>query len=165
LSPPGGVVTDEAFLLALSREMGKELPPGGVVRETSRQGSCEWLGDEWAHYEAMMKDLDSAEIVLIPWSDPVHAADGSLSRNFNWSQVTCPEPVLMVSEELARGMKLNNGDILPVKKTKKLAGKVVGATIHFPSVRKLFPWKLDQKNGEIELSPIPVRLSSQSDVS
>lgn len=176
LSPPGGVVTDEEFLLALSREMGKELPSGGVVRETSRQGSCEWLGEEWSRYETMMKDLDSAEIVLIPWSDPVHAADGSLSRNFNWSHVTCPEPVLMVSEELASGMNLNNGDrvsvsaeggevILPVKKTKKLAGKVVGATIHFPSVRKLFPWKLDEKNGEIELSPIPVRLSSQSDVS
>jgi len=39
---------------------------------------------------------------------------------------------------------------------------VAAATIHFPAVRKLFPWKLNERTGEIMLGPVPVRLGRQS---
>jgi predicted molibdopterin-dependent oxidoreductase YjgC len=97
-------------------------------------------------------------------------ADGAASRYFHWSQMTAPEPELRISRELARELKLDDGDIvtvtsdggeaaLKVKTTKRLKGKVVAATIHFPSVRRLFPWKLDDRYGEISLAPIPVTIS------
>ena len=107
-------------------------------------------------------------------AEPVHAADGSLSRNFHWSDVTCPEPALMVSRELAEKRKLGDGDsvtvsseggeeTLKIKVTGKLTGNVVGATIHFPAVRRLFPWKLDPERGEIVLGPVPVTVGGRSE--
>ncbi|MCK4237269.1 MAG: hypothetical protein KAX38_09130, partial [Candidatus Krumholzibacteria bacterium] len=73
---------------------------------------------------------------------------------------------------LADEMKFKAGDrvtvkteggevVLPMERTGKLDGKVVGATIHFPSVRRLFPWKLDKRHDEIILAPVPVQLSRQ----
>jgi predicted molibdopterin-dependent oxidoreductase YjgC len=110
--------------------------------------------------------------VLVPWSDPVHVGDGSLSRKFHWSEVTSPGPMLMVSKDLADDMGLRDGDTvtiasaagetpLTVKRTDKLSGKTLGASIHFPTVRKLFPWKLDERTGEICLAPIAVRLGRE----
>jgi hypothetical protein len=55
--------------------------------------------------------------------------------------------------------------VLPVEATEKLQGGTVAATIHFPSVRKLFPWKLDERRGEVLLAPVPVNLDSQSEKS
>ena len=83
--------------------------------------------------------------------------------------MTSHEPVLMIGEELAAEMGVGDGETvtvvsdsgqaaLQVQKTNKLEGKTVAATIHFPAVRKLFPWKLDENSGEIYLAPISVRL-------
>ena len=174
LTPLAGAVTAESFLRMLAKEMGAELgaatkPP----RRTERRDSSDGMAEEWEEYAGSMKVLDSAEAVLIPWSEAVHVADGSLSRNFYWSQITCPEAKLMVSEDLARRLRLASGDhadvstagaeiVLPVEITKRLSGKVAAATIHFPAVRKLFPWKLDGRSGEVVVGPVPVRLSRQS---
>jgi predicted molibdopterin-dependent oxidoreductase YjgC len=76
----------------------------------------------------------------------------------------------MISESLAGSLGLDDGDTatvtssageaaLQIQKTDKLSARVVGATIHFPAVRKLFPWKLDEKTGEICLSPIQVKVT------
>lgn len=174
VSPIGGTCTDAEFLTALAKEMGTELEPaGGLTRRTER-GGCDTLGADWEAYKKQASELDSAETVLIPWSEAVHVADGSLSRNFHWSAISCPEPKLMVSKELADEMKLANGSrvtvstdggetILQIERTGKLAGKVVGATIHFPSVRKLFPWKIDSRYGEMSLGPVPVRIGRQQE--
>jgi anaerobic selenocysteine-containing dehydrogenase len=169
LGSPGGTISDTDFLKALAKEMGKELADPSTVAEPTRSSSCDWLTVEWSEYTGSLKELNLAETVLIPWSDPVHVGDGSSSRKLYWSHLTSPEPVLMISEELAGSMGLGDGDeatvtssageaTMPVRKTDKLSGKVVGATIHFPSVRKLFPWKLDEKTGEICLAPISVKI-------
>jgi predicted molibdopterin-dependent oxidoreductase YjgC len=103
-------------------------------------------------------------------------ADGSISRNLHWSAVTCPRPELFLSPGLAGEMNLTNGEsititvdgseiTLPARCSERLEGTVVAATIHFPEVRKLFPWKLGERTGEIELAPIPVTLSRQSEKS
>jgi anaerobic selenocysteine-containing dehydrogenase len=177
ISPPGGTYTDGEFILALAREMGTELPADvSVERKTSRSGTGGWIGEDWAVYAASMKELEAAESILIPWSEPVHMADGALSRYFHWSQMTCAEPRLMLSNELAEEMKLRDGDcatvtteggeaVLAVARTGKLKGNVVGATVHFPAVRKLFPWKLNERYGEISLAPVPAHLSRQSEKS
>ena len=174
MPPIAGAVTAEKFLSMLAREMGSELGSAAKpARRTERSGEAGGMAGEWSAYAASMKELESAEAVLIPWSEAVHVADGSLSRNFYWSQITCPDALLMVSEELAAKLKLKRGNrvdvstaggeiVLPVEVTKKLAGKVAAATIHFPAVRKLFPMKLDA-NGEIVLGPVPVRLNRQSE--
>jgi anaerobic selenocysteine-containing dehydrogenase len=166
-------VTAEKFLSMLAKEMGAELKaPAKPARRTDRSTAADGMAQEWAAYAAAMKELGAAETVLIPWSEAVHAADGSLSRNFHWSQITCPDAKLFVSEETAGKLKLKRGDhvevstagseiVLPVEITKKLPAKAAGATIHFPAVRKLFPWKLD-RDGEIALGPVPARLSRQS---
>ncbi len=171
--PLGGTLSDGEFIVRLAGEMGSELPGDvPVERKTKRSGSCGWLGADWSGYTGAMRELDSAEAVLIPWSEPVHAADGSISRNFKWSDMNCSRPELMVSPEFAVEVKLGEGDIatvksdggeaaLAVKLTRKLKGNVVGATIHFPSVRKLFPWKLDKRHGEISVAPIPVHIGRQ----
>ena len=141
-----------------------------------RRASFAALVGEWSGYADAMREIDTADTVLIPWSEPAHAADGSLSRNFNWSSITCPEPVLMISKEYAGDLKLAPGDVvevsseggdatLPFEITDKLAGKVVGATIHFPEVRRLFPWKLDGEGGEIRLAPVPVTVKRQGEKS
>lgn len=172
--PIAGCVTDAQFLTMLAKEMGHELAP--VVapkRRTERGSSFEGMAVEWSEYASFVKELDGAAAVLIPWSEAVHAADGSASRNFHWSSVTCPDAVLMISEELASSHKLGSGDrvdvstaggeiVLPVEITKRLSGKVAAATIHFPAVRKLFPWRL-AASGEVVLGPTAVRLSRQSE--
>jgi anaerobic selenocysteine-containing dehydrogenase len=175
--PPGGAVTDADFLVAVAKEMGAELETGGTPdRKTARSSSCEWLSASWASYATEMGVIDAAETVLIPWSEPVHVGDGSLSRNFLWSEQTCPEPVLHISIGQAAAMKLKNGDTvtvtsegsevsLPVKITGRLMDGVVGATVHFPAVRKLFPWKLDEPSGEIRLAPLQVSMSRTNEKS
>ena len=174
MPPLAGAVTAERFLSMLAREMGAELESAAKpARRTERSGDAGGMAGEWSQYAASMKELESAEAVLIPWSEAVHVADGSLSRNFYWSNITCPDATLMISEELAAKRRLKRGDrvdvstaggeiVLPVEVTKKLAGPVAAATIHFPAVRKLFPLKLDA-GGEIVLGPVPVRLSRQSE--
>ncbi len=177
IDPPGGVFTDEEFLLALAAEMGADLKGGGKVeRKTARNGTGEGLAAEWTSYSNAMRELDSAETILIPWSEAVHAADGSITRNFHWSSATCPKPVLMISNSLAEELNIEDGGsvkvasdggetVLTARKTGKLEGNIVGATIHFPEVRKLFPWKLDERNGEVVLGPVPVTIGAHSEKS
>jgi anaerobic selenocysteine-containing dehydrogenase len=174
--PIAGAVSDGRFLTDLAKEMGARLEAGSVERNTRRTGAGESLVADWAGYESEMKNLDNADTVLIPWSEAVHAADGSISRHLFWSKVTCPEPELMVSMQIAEEMGLRDGDLMKVvseggeavlaaRPTGKLSGKTVAATIHFPSVRKLFPWKLDERHGEISLAPVAVTLGRQSEKS
>jgi anaerobic selenocysteine-containing dehydrogenase len=176
LDPPGGAVSDAEFLTALAREMGSDLSASAADRVTARSGSGEWLGESWNLYASEMGALDTAETVMIPWSEAVHAADGSVSRNLHWSDVTSPEPLLYLSKDFAGELGLSDGDtvsvtseggeaVLAVKSTSRLEDKMVGATIHFPAVRKLFPWKLDERSGEIRLAPVGVRLGRQSEKS
>jgi anaerobic selenocysteine-containing dehydrogenase len=173
MPPPAGTVTAANFLAMLAKEMGAELDSAAKpVRRTERTVGTEGVAAEWADYAASQKELEKAPAVLIPWSEAVHVGDGSLSRNFYWSDITCPAASLMVSEELASRLRLKRGDrvdvstagaeiVLPAEITKKLSGPVAAATIHFPAVRKLFPLKLDAA-GEIVLGPVPVRLNRQS---
>ena len=176
ITPIAGTVSDGRFLADLAKEMGTGIADAAVERKTARSGAGESLVADWAGYAAEMKNLENADTVLIPWSEAVHAADGSISRNLFWSQVTCPEPELMVSMQLAEEMNLHDGDLLRVvseggeavlaaRPTGKLEGKTVAGTIHFPSVRKLFPWKLDERHGEISLAPVAVTLGRQSEKS
>jgi anaerobic selenocysteine-containing dehydrogenase len=176
IDPIAGTVTDAQFLTDLANEMGTKLTAAPVERKTGRAGTGESLSGDWAGYAAAMKELENADVVLIPWSEAVHAADGSISRNLFWSKVTCPEPELMVSLKIAEELSLRDGDrlkvsseggeaVLTARTTGKLEGKTVAATIHFPSVRKLFPWKLDERHGEISLAPVAVTLGRQSEKS
>ena len=171
-----GTVTDARFLTDLAAEMGARLDAAPVERKTARAGSGESLAADWAGYEAVMKGLGNADAVLIPQSEAVHAADGSISRNLFWSQVTCPEPEVMISKEFAEELGVLDGDTVKVaseggeaaltaRPTGKLEGKTVAATIHFPSVRKLFPWKIDERHGEISLAPVAVTVERQSEKS
>jgi len=172
MKPVAGCVSDGDFLAMLAREMGSELAPAGAPKRlANRSASTDGLSVEWSEYVSAQKEIAGAEIALIPWSEAVHAADGSASRNFHWSEITCPDAVLMVSEEIAAGLRLSKGDrvdvstaggeiVLPVEITKRLAGKIVAATIHFPAVRKLFPWRLSAA-GEIVLGPVAAKLSRQ----
>jgi len=170
ISPPGGAITDAEFIERLSKELGKELKveTGGKV-DVSRSGGCAGIDREWAVYVETVEPLSTADSVLIPWSETVHVGDGSLSRHFNWSSITCPEPELMVSNELADSLKIKDGEFVSVttsvdevelkaKVTGKLKGKVAAATIHFPSVRRLFPWNFDSSAKEVVLAPVPVKL-------
>ena len=172
LGGPGGTVSDGEFLTALAKEMGKELGVAQASAPPARSASCGWIVGEWSGYVGFLKELNLADTTLLPLSNPVHVGDGSLSRNFLWSGVTSPEPVLMIGEDLAAEMGVRDGEkvtvasetgqaALTVQKTNKLKGKTVAATIHFPAVRKLFPWKLDEKTGEIYLAPISVRLERE----
>ncbi|HSG29819.1 MAG TPA: molybdopterin-dependent oxidoreductase [Candidatus Krumholzibacterium sp.] len=176
IEPLGGVITEGDFLTALAREMGTEITAGAVDRKTSRSGACEGIATEWTAFSNTIRELDSSDRVLIPWSEAVHVADGSMSRNFHWSKVTCPEPRLFVSKETMDELNLGEGDeikvsteageaVLKVESTAKLCGGTVAATIHFPAVRRLFPWKLDERRGEALLAPVPVNLGSQSEKS
>jgi predicted molibdopterin-dependent oxidoreductase YjgC len=172
LGAPGGTVSDAEFLIMLAKEMGIELAKPAGVTEPARSGSCEWIVLEWSSYTGLLKELNLAETVLIPWSEPVHVGDGSVSRKLHWSSLTSPDPLLMISNEFADELGLEDGDMasvsssvgeaaLAVRKTDRLSGKIVGATIHFPAVRKLFPWKLDENTGEICLAPISVKIGRQ----
>lgn len=169
--PIAGCITDGEFLHMLAREMGSDLSAAAPARRTARAASTDGLSVEWAEYLAGQKDLGGAEVVLIPWSEAVHAADGAASRNFHWSEITCPDAALMVSEELAGALKIAKGDrvdvstaggeiVLAAEVTKRLSGKVAAATIHFPAVRKLFPWRLSAA-GEIALGPTAAKLGRQ----
>jgi anaerobic selenocysteine-containing dehydrogenase len=152
--------------------MGKELGPARSTAAPARSSSCGWIVGEWSGYTGFLKELNLADTVLMPLSNPVHVGDGSLSRKFHWSGVTSPEPVLMMGEELAGEMGVEDGEkvtvvsetgqaALAVQRTNKLEGKAIAATIHFPEVRKLFPWKLDENTGEIYLAPISVRIERE----
>lgn len=176
IDPPGGAVAEGTFLADLAAEMGVPLADKAPVRAAARRGAGEGIGEDWSAYAGVMRELDAAETVLIPWSEAVHAADGAISRNLPWSAATCPEPLLMVSGAVADEMQIADGDpvkvvsaggeaVLAARRTDKLAGRTVAATIHFPAVRRLFPWKRDERHGEIELAPVPVALGRQSEKS
>ena len=90
--------------------------------------------------------------------------------------MTTPEPELMISDEMAEKLGIADGQrisadteggkaILVARRTGKVTANTVGATIHFPAVRKLFPWKLDEGSGEIRLSPVSVKISAESEKS
>ena len=130
----------------------------------------------WKAFGELMGSLESADAVMIPWSEPAHVADGSLSRNLHWSTVTTPEPELMISDEMAEEAGIAEGQrvsvesdggkaLLIARRTGKVEANTVGATIHFPAVRKLFPWKLDESSGEMRLSPVSVKISGESEKS
>ena len=172
LGSPGGAVSDGEFLAALAKEMGASLGEPRAPRQPARDASCGWIVGEWSGYVGYLKELNLADTILLPMSDPVHVGDGSLSRKFHWSGVTSPEPLLMVGEELADEAGIVDGESVSVvsetgtatltaRRTDKLGGKTVAATIHFPVVRKLFPWKLDENSGEIFIAPISVRLERE----
>jgi predicted molibdopterin-dependent oxidoreductase YjgC len=176
IEPIAGTVSDARFLADLAVEMGGKLAESPADRKTSRSGNGDGLDKDWEAYAALMKELENSDTVMIPWSEAVHAADGSISRNLFWSKVTCPEPELMVSKQIAEEMSLRDGDLVKVsseggeavlaaRTTGKLEGKTVAATIHFPSVRRLFPWKMDERHGEISLAPVAVTLGRQSEKS
>lgn len=176
IDPPGGVVSDERFLIDVASQMGVSLAAGPAQRRTARSGAGERIAAEWTDYTSVMRGLDAAETVLIPSSEAVHAADGAISRNLQWSKITCGEPTLMVSDEVAAELKVGEGDrvkvateagetVLAVRRTDTLTGRTVAATIHFPSVRRLFPWKRGERHGEIELAPVPVTLGRLSEKS
>jgi anaerobic selenocysteine-containing dehydrogenase len=172
LGGPGGTVSDGEFLAALAKEMGTPLGAAQAPAQPARSASCGWIVGEWSGYIGFLKELNLADTILLPLSNPVHVGDGSLSRKFHWSGVTSPGPVLMIGEEMAVDMGVVDGDTvtvaseagkaaLTVLRTNKLDGKAVAATIHFPEVRKLFPWKLDENTGEIYLAPISVRIERE----
>ncbi len=176
VDPPAGACSEGEFLTALAREMGTELGEAVVERKTARSGSCERLTEKWTKYSNSVKGLGSAECVLIPWSEAVHAADGSVTRNLHWSRVTCPEPHLFVSREIASSNELAEGDrvkvssdggeeIFKVSVSRNLSGNIAAASIHFPSVRRLFPWNLDDKAECVLLAPVPVNLERQNEKS
>jgi predicted molibdopterin-dependent oxidoreductase YjgC len=172
--PPGGAVTDMEFVMALAEDMGEKLSPPQLKVESGRSRNWDRLEKSWSDYRDRMKRLESAENVLIPLSDPVHVGDGSLSRHLGWSINSTPRPLLMFSGQTAERLSLENRDrvrvrsdsgdvVLEGRKTAKLRGNEVAATIHFPEVRKLFPWEIDENNGQIILSPIPVKLEKAED--
>jgi anaerobic selenocysteine-containing dehydrogenase len=176
IDPIAGTVTDAQFLTDLASAMGSKLDGASVERKTARASDGAGLVEDWTAYAAAMKELENSDTVMIPWSEAVHAGDGTISRNLLWSKVTCPEPELMVSKQIAEEMNLRDGDllkvsseggeaVLPARTTGKLEGKTVAATIHFPSVRRLFPWKIDERHGEISLAPVAVTLGRQSEKS
>ncbi|MBN2070832.1 MAG: molybdopterin-dependent oxidoreductase [Candidatus Krumholzibacteriota bacterium] len=176
IDPPAGAFSDEEFLRALAREMGADLGSADVRRKTERSGSCEGLAARWTSYSNSLRANGSSQAVLLPWSEPVHAADGAITRHLHWSRVTSPGPKLLVSKEAAAELGLAGGEKVKVSSdggeevfktevTERLRGKTVAASIHFPSVRKLFPWKLDEKSECVILAPVPVNLERQSEKS
>ncbi|MBN2185685.1 MAG: molybdopterin-dependent oxidoreductase [Candidatus Krumholzibacteriota bacterium] len=176
IDPPAGAYSEGEFLRALAKEMGAELGEASVERKTARSGSGEGLTEKWTKYCNSVRGFGSAPCVLMPWSEAVHAADGSVTRNLHWSRVTCPEPQLFISREIASSLELTGGDRVKVSSgggeeifkatvSKKLSGNTAAASIHFPSVRKLFPWSLDEKTECVMLAPVPVNLERQSEKS
>lgn len=172
IRPLGGSIRDADFLCMVAKEMGHELTLESVPRrKTERGSSTSSISGEWSEYASWLSELESAGTILIPWSEAVHLADGSLSRNFHWSQITCPDAKLMVSKAVATKLGISKdgridistsgGEIvLAAEATDRLPENIVAATIHFPSVRKLFPWRLST-SGEIVLGPVAARLSRQ----
>ncbi|MBD3178108.1 MAG: molybdopterin-dependent oxidoreductase [Candidatus Latescibacteria bacterium] len=173
INPPGGVYTDAEVLQALSAAMGRELAgEGSTSAAMRRSGQIEWVSGEWSEYSASMKTLDGADIVLIPLSDPVHVGNGSLSSHFSWSRRTSPEPVLVIPAGLARELGISEGEkavarteggssSFKVKISDRIREGTVGVYIHYPTARKLFPWKLNSERGELELMPVGVTVSAE----
>ncbi len=172
IGPPAGAISDGEFLRLLAKELGSELNGSPASGKVSRSGSCKGIDKEWEKYLAEVEHLVTAESVLIPYSEAVHVGDGALSRNFSWSYITCPEPELRLSKELAESLKVKAGDIVKVSSpagevelkatvTGKLKGKTASATIHFPEVRKLFPWKVDNELRELVLTPVSVKIEKK----
>ncbi len=172
ISPPGGAVTDMEFLMALAGEMGQEISPPQPQRKLNRSNNWDSLEGLWKGYRTRMEKLETAGTVLLPLSDPVHAGDGSVSRYLGWSINSTPRPLLMISMDIAGKLNLENRDrvkikseggevVLEVRKTGKLEGNRVAGTIHFPEVRRLFPWEVDEGSGQLILSPVAVELEKE----
>ncbi len=173
IEPPGGVFTEAEFLEALSAEMGRELKlEQGSIPAVQRSGKMEWISEEWSDYTSEMKALDGADTVLIPLSDPVHVGNGSLSRHFSWSRRNSPEPLLVIPSGLAGELNIREGEkavaeteggssSFTVRISDRIDEGVAGVYIHFPSARKLFPWKLKSNKGELEIMPVSVTISAE----
>lgn len=173
IDPPGGVFTDAEFMEALSEEMGSELKlEEGSDLNIQRSGKMEWISEEWSDYTKEMKTLDGADTVLIPLSDPVHVGNGSLSRHFSWSRRNSPEPLLVMPAGLAGELNIREGEkavaeteggssSFKVRISDRIGEGTVGVYIHYPSARKLFPWKLKSNKGELEMMPVGVTISAE----
>lgn len=173
IDPPGGVFTDGELLEALSEAMGKPLKlEKNVNLEIKRSGTGEWLTAEWKGYLSGMKELDGADTILIPLSDPVHVGDGSISRMLSWSRRTSPEPVIVIPNEMAEALNISEGEavvvkteggsgIFGVKASGKMRNGTIGIYIHYPEARMLFPWKLDSDAGELTLMPVGAEISRE----
>ncbi|MGB2830020.1 MAG: hypothetical protein WBD75_06715, partial [Phycisphaerae bacterium] len=105
-------------------------------------------------------------LLLVLANDPVHFADGSLTREARWPQAVIPRPVLLLAEEDAEAAGLADGrraviqgpggctEVEVVTDAAQACGQA-RASAAFPAVRNVFGWKL---GGPDAFEPVRVRV-------
>jgi anaerobic selenocysteine-containing dehydrogenase len=105
-------------------------------------------------------------LLLVLANDPVHFADGSLTREARWPQTVIPRPVLLLAEEDAEAAGLADGrraviqgpggraEVEVVTDAAQARGQA-RASAAFPEVRDVFGWKL---GGPDAFEPVRVRV-------
>jgi anaerobic selenocysteine-containing dehydrogenase len=105
-------------------------------------------------------------LLLVLANDPVHFADGSLTREARWPQAVIPRPVLLLAEQDAEAAGVADGrravlqgpggraEVIVATDAAQACGQA-RASAAFPAVRDVFGWKLGGPNA---FEPVRVRV-------
>jgi len=150
LAPPAGVPTVREILA---------LAGGGAVKAD--------IASPVAAATARANGEPKGEgLLLVLANDPVHFADGSLTREARWPQAVIPRPVLLLAEEDAEAAGVADGrraviqgpggraEVEVVTDAAQARGQA-RASAAFPEVRDVFGWKL---GGPDAFEPVRVRV-------
>ena len=137
LAPPAGVPTVREILAMAGGGAAKADIASPVAAATARANG----------------EPKGEGLLLVLANDPVHFADGSLTREARWPQTVIPRPVLLLAEEDAEAAGLADGrraviqgpggraEVEVVTDAAQARGQA-RASAAFPEVRDVFGWKL-----------------------
>ncbi|MGB2796424.1 MAG: hypothetical protein WBD52_00050 [Phycisphaerae bacterium] len=150
LAPPAGVPTVREILALAGGGAAKADIASPVAAATARANG----------------EPKGEGLLLVLANDPVHFADGSLTREARWPQAVIPRPVLLLAEEDAEAAGLADGrraviqgpggctEVEVVTDAAQACGQA-RASAAFPAVRNVFGWKL---GGPDAFEPVRVRV-------
>jgi len=150
LAPPAGVPTVREILALAGGGAAKADIASPVAAATARANG----------------EPKGEGLLLVLANDPVHFADGSLTREARWPQAVIPRPVLLLAEEDAEAAGLADGrraviqgpggraEVEVVTDAAQARGQA-RASAAFPEVRDVFGWKL---GGPDAFEPVRVRV-------
>ncbi len=169
-NPPAGAVGTVELFTRLAKEIGdKELarPSLRVLRKKVAADLKEML----SRLEPRKSAGDGLWLVTRP--DPIHFAEGSLTGQMSWPRQMIGAPVAAVSPGQAEALGLADAECVKIVSdgseveavleiVEGLPNGCVLVSAHFPEVRDLLDWSVDEKTGELMVQPGRVQIQKES---
>ena len=126
----------------------------------------DYRGNLKKYYGQILSDKQrDKDYFMVTHFHPGSVGDGSISRNFWWSNRDLPEPFAGINENdpLCKYPKVKitgkNGElVLPLEKKKSILPGMISVPVHFKDIRNFFSWEIEQGTNYVSVKPEKVKL-------